>query len=415
MLRVTGTLTPEFSPTNFEDLAVPTFVEDTSTSNLYNQLFWLAIAFAATLCLTVRPRALFSALRSVWFLPVLIVFCVLSFVWATHPGISFRRSLLLAIGAYSAVISVVYCRNSNDVLRTIYLALGLALILNASTLAFPFSFDSRGLFRGAIGDKNFLGYVAALGLAIGVTWGTTYSSIRMRFVNFFYIAGWALIIVITGAKTSLALCVVAPLAVIILTQIVARLHLALHASMLLSAVVLSVLLPFLIYGLGLGLEAIVGIFVSDVSFTGRDVIWQFIFEQLEGRWLSGFGYGSFWGVGLDAPNLRAEYQFIRILTQAHNGYLDVLLTLGPFGLILTLGFLFQTVVFIGKIRTLNKPLYQFSLFVVVFILVHNLTDSNLVRGISCLWIVLIVIAYASAKQYRLHSTSREPKTAYAFA
>jgi O-antigen ligase len=145
----------------------------------------------------------------------------------------------------------------------------------------------------------------------------------------------------------------------------------------------------------LSVTAILSVFVSDVSFTGRDVIWDFILEQYRSQWALGFGYGSFWGVGLDAPNLKADYNFIRVLTQAHNGYFDVLLAVGPIGLAMLLLFLLQITVLIGEVRRPNPQLYGFALFVFLFTVIHNLTDSNLVRGVSCLWIMLVVVAAAA--------------------
>lgn len=410
LLRVSGTLTPEFTPINFEDLRASAFAAETSASDVYNQLFWLGIAVGVTLCVAARPSVLGPYLRSLWPLAALLLFCLLSALWATHPGISFRRTLLLIIGVYSSGIAVVYCRNSEVVLRTVYIAFAIALLLNIATVAFPFSFDSRGLFRGAVGDKNFLGVVAAVGLAITATWGMRLSSIVMRCINLASIAGWILIIVMTGAKTAIALCVLTPLAGFILTLITSRLHLALHASLTLFAIICGTLTSLVIFGLGLTLSDVVGLFVSDVTFTGRDVVWQFILEQIQSKWLLGFGYGSFWGVGLDAPNLRAEHVFIRVLTQAHNGYLDIALAIGPFGLGLALAFLFQLCAYIGKIRKLSMPLYQFSLFIFIFTIIHNLTDSNLLRGVSCLWIMIILVAFTAAKE--IHASRRLTRNAF---
>lgn len=397
-LRANGTLTPEFNPVNFEDLTSSVFAAETSTSDLYNQLFWLCIGLGSTICLASRSVALTPYLRSVWLLPALLVLCMASAVWATHPGISIRRSLLLTIAAYSTFITVIYCRSPLEFMRTVYLAFFVAMVFNLVTLPMSFSFDSRHLLRGAVGDKNFLGVVAAVGLMLCATWGRQFSSVLGRLLNLVHFAGWAAMIALTGAKTAIALCFVAPVLAITATFVTSRLRVALHASLVIVVVTLAAISQFLIYSLDFSLDDIFGLFVSDVSFTGRDVIWQFILEQFQRHWLLGFGYGSFWGVGLDAENLKSEYSFIHVLTQAHNGYLDVGLATGAVGLFLMLGLLFQITALIGRVRQSNPPLYQFGLVILIFTSIHNFTDSNLVRGVSCLWIALVAIAACAAKQ-----------------
>jgi exopolysaccharide production protein ExoQ len=398
VLRVNGTLSPEFTPVNFEDLTSAAFAMGTSASDLYNQIFWLCIGVGATMCLVSRSSMITPYLRSIWLLPALLLLCVLSALWATHPGISFRRSILLVIGAYSTIVAVLYCRNPAEFLRAVYLAFLVAMLLNLVALAFPFSFDSRHLFRGAVGDKNFLGVIAAVGLALCATWGTQFSSMLMRSLNIMHFGSWVVMIALTGAKTAIVLCVVAPILAVAAAVLTSRLRLALHASLAIVVVTLAAVFQFAVYGLDFSVQDVIGLFIADVSFTGRDVVWQFVLEQFKSHWLLGFGYGSFWGVGLDAENLKSEYNFIQVLTQSHNGYLDVALTTGAAGLVLTIGFLCQITVLVGKIRKANRPLYQFGLLILIFTAVHNFTDSNLVRGVSCLWIMLVAIAAAAAKQ-----------------
>ena len=399
-LRANGTLTPELNPVNFEDLTSSVFAAETSTSDLYNQLFWLCVGLGSTICLASRSSALTPYLRAVWLLPALLLLCLLSAVWATHPGISIRRSMLLTIAAYSTFITVLYCRSTEEFLRAVYLAFFVAMILNLVTLPLSFSFDSRHLFRGLIGDKNFLGVVAAVGLMLCATWGRQFTSVFGRLLNAAHFAGWAGMIALTGAKTAIALCVVAPALAVAIAFVSSRFRVTLHACLAIAVVTVAALCQFLVYGLDFTLDDLVGIFVSDVSFTGRDVIWQFILEQFQRHWVLGFGYGSFWGVGLDAENLKSEYTFIHVLTQSHNGYLDVALATGAVGLAMTFGLLFQITALVGKVRRFNPALYQFGLVMLIFTTIHNFTDFNLVRGVSCLWIVLVAVAAGAAKQAR---------------
>src|SRR3546814_18695414 len=54
--------------------------------------------------------------------------------------------------------------------------------------------------------------------------------------------------------------------------------------------------------------------------------------QIEQHFWTGVGYGSFWAIGADSPNLHYNVDLVTAVGQAHNGYLDVAATIGMVGL-----------------------------------------------------------------------------------
>jgi exopolysaccharide production protein ExoQ len=90
-------------------------------------------------------------------------------------------------------------------------------------------------------------------------------------------------------------------------------------------------------GLGLtfvphAMEHIFAMSGKDTTFTGRDVIWRFVWEQWCTRPLLGFGYSGFWTSQDDRVHQALSWN----PGSAHNGFLEVLVTLGLPGLIFLL-------------------------------------------------------------------------------
>jgi exopolysaccharide production protein ExoQ len=397
LLRVLGVLPPDLDPVNFNDLVEASFVAETASSDIFNQLFWLSMGCLITIPIWRNPTKVLAYVRPLSLLCVFLAFCLLSAMWSAHPGISIRRSLLLIVGVYCVLGAVAYCPSPDSVLRIIYLAFGVVLALNLASLPLPFAFDNRGLLRGVTGDKNFLGVLAALGLFLGVAWRGRIRGGAVRALNAAYIAGWLIILPLTGAKTPIVLAIVAPGLALLLVCGVQVLRVSLPAVLVLVALILTSTLAVMATAFGMEPNDIVALFVFDVTFTGRDVIWEFILDQWEQHRLLGFGYGSFWGVGLDSPNLAASQSFIKLLTQSHNGYLDVALATGVTGLLIMVGFLCQVIALLDKAKHIDASLYYFGMVAIVFVLMHNLTESSLARGVATPWILLLCVSCTLTK------------------
>jgi O-antigen ligase len=397
LLRANGALSPDLTPVNFDDLNVAVATVETSSSDVYNQIFWLATALLATVPVLSRPATLLAHMKPASLLFVFLGLCLLSALWATHPEISVRRSLLLVLGVYATLSAVAYCKSSNDVLKTIYLAFAMTLVANIASLPFGFAFDNRGAFRGITGEKNFIGLLAAVGLFISITWHGRLKAGVLRLANLAQIAAWGLVLALSDSKTAMALAAIVPMLAMLVSLSARLLRLTLPAVLVLAVLIAGSLVAILIAGLGMEPRDVVGLFVSDVTFTGRDIIWQFILEQWKRHLLFGFGYGSFWGVGFDSPSFRASDAFIRLLNQSHNGYLDVGLAVGAVGLALIVGFLGQTLNLLERARQREGPLYAFGIMALLFVLLHNLTESSLARGVATPWIILLAVSFALIK------------------
>ena len=81
--------------------------------------------------------------------------------------------------------------------------------------------------------------------------------------------------------------------------------------------------------------------LTDLTFTGRTDVWQFVSERLTQRPLTGFGFAAFWGTPEVVYGMGQNEVWANTAGHAHNGYLDLALTVGIPGAVL--GFLWLVV------------------------------------------------------------------------
>ena len=139
----------------------------------------------------------------------------------------------------------------------------------------------------------------------------------------------------------------------------------------------------------------------DPNLTGRTEIWHTLLS-LHTNPILGTGYESFW-LG---PRLLKIWQLRGKITEAHDGYLDVYLTLGIAGLIL-LG-----TVLVSSYRTIcsrldrNQGLASLGAAVWILILFYNVTEAAFKNG--TIWMVFLLVTTMMPPQIRPKRGSSAP-------
>jgi exopolysaccharide production protein ExoQ len=132
------------------------------------------------------------------------------------------------------------------------------------------------------------------------------------------------------------------------------------------------------------MEVVAPLFGRQADLTGRtDLIWDVLLPIAQQNPLLGLGFGSFWIRSV--PGLTLD------VNEAHNGYLDVYLELGIAGLIL-IGLLVIT--YFRKAK--NELEYDFNwgafrLSYLAMFLLHNWTETTLLRSTELLWCIFIIL------------------------
>ncbi len=145
----------------------------------------------------------------------------------------------------------------------------------------------------------------------------------------------------------------------------------------------------------LWLPSLVKLLEDPEAFTGRAMIWLTMILALPNYWLLGMGYGSVWNVG--ESNKLTEYaplyaDWVVLNNQGHNGYLDIALSLGLFGLGLFVlsffGHAFWKLLFQKNMR---HAYFLVAVSYLVFSMMHNFLESTYLRTDNPFWLFLLII------------------------
>jgi exopolysaccharide production protein ExoQ len=388
---------PNLAPVEFATLEVRGWASVTSDGNLSNQIVWVGLAALSSLAVLREPIRLAKFAAPLWPLLALLALCILSAAWSDHPDAAIRRSAQAALIFYCFLVGVAYSTSIDRIVSIFYLIFWGLLLSNLAVAAAPWSFDSVGDFRGTFGHKNGVGAIAAFAVILGFSIIRARLGLMERLLCGLYLVAWGALLVLSGSKTSLALITLVPVAFLLLRAVSEILRLNVGLLLIFGLAMVASFIGLLVYGGGYTPAYIVGLFVGDSSFTGRDAIWEFMLEHIQQSWLFGQGYGSFWGVGFESPNLRSPFSFIRLLNQGHNGYLDLLVSVGAVGLILFMLQLLKAGVQSEAIHYRKPLLFQLVWTAIIFSLIHNITETSLLRGFSPVWIFTMLALLLAAR------------------
>jgi len=369
----------------------PATLKNITESHLENRIFWPAMA-ASAVVLIVRNRSR-SGKRTlpphIICLFVYIAFAGASALWAFKPQLSFIRFTQEVMILTSIILPTMLAPPTADITRSLFLCFAVGLILNI-LLVPPNAITGYG---GYFLDKNALGPFAAIAFFLALH-EVLNGGLRLALgIIVVVIAG--MVLWLTNSKTSIGFAFFAPF--------VAGLTLMTRRTIRISPVIV----PLTIITLGVFFRNNVGWYVfHDPTFTGRTLIWDFVVYEIGRRPLLGWGYQSFWLVGYDAPSFVEASGWVRIMPEAHNGYLDVMLEMGPVGLACLVIFIITTLHAIGRVADRDPARAWLMLSLAIFVIFHNLLESSWMHGYNLLWVVFTLVAAEIGRCWRLYQPTR---------
>lgn len=370
---------------------------DPVEGNPVSQLMWLGI-YGITFVLILRRWRQFVYIVTVdKFLLALVGITLCSILWSAAPEITFRRNVALAgttmIGVYLAM------RYSlSELLRLLAWAMGLAALLS---LAFAVALPSYGIDNHSVGadwqgiyggGKNVLGRNMSLGalafllLALSVR--------RYRWLAWAGLGVSLVVLLASDSVTSwITLVVVTSL---LLPYASLRWRYTLAIPCLLTALAVTGIAAVWLRG---NADDLLAAFGRDPTLTGRTDIWPAVLEMIwERPWL-GYGYGGFW-LGWDGESANIWHWTSHQSVHAHNGFLEVWLSLGLLGLsTFVLGFLVTVGRAISWARITKSADGLWPLAYLTFMLLYNVTEVSILVRNSIFWILYVVIVVAMAVQF----------------
>jgi exopolysaccharide production protein ExoQ len=328
-------------------------------------------------------------------LALLLLWCLISSVWSPEPGISLRRAALETVIVLSAMMSASTLGRARS-FEILGLVLAGVLVANWCSIlvihqAVHLSGDPEpqlvGDWRGLYFHKNIAGAVSAVSAIIFffAAWD------RRRWINIALCIAAVGFAIMTRSKSSLALLPVA-LAIGTIYRI------AWHSTLdrLIVTVLVAIAAVAAAAFLFIDQTAIAHVFSDPSEFTGRAEIWQAELSFIRDHPWLGAGFGSF----ADTGNLSPLHDYVggdwvNGVAHGHNAYLQLFVTIGGVGFCLALvGLVIMPLIaFVrensGRVGEMAMP---FAIF--VFIVLHNLLESDFLEGDGPAWVAFLVMLAA---------------------
>ena len=243
--------------------------------------------------------------------------------------------------------------------------------------------ELAGKWRGIYGHKN----VAAGVMAVFVYTGWFATRIGQPLAGSAVALAAFTFLIFSGGKSELALLFVVPLIAALvahtrsiwLKAFFAFTPLAMLAFLTVGAVVSTTA------------QAILRALSIDPTFTGRTDIWKFAFSAIAEHPWKGQGFEAFWFSEALKHGVEGKTKWLAQVATSHNSYVDVALTIGIPGLVLTLvAFLVQPLKDFHRHlpSAENKVLAQFLLLLWLFALYAGTFEAFFFNRVAPMWFVL---------------------------
>jgi len=321
-----------------------------------------------------------------WFV-ILVLYMLVSCLWSDLPFLSFRRWTreLIALVMIAVAITEVRPRLAFEILirRVIYVLLPLSWVLiNYFGELGRTYVHHQGLLMwiGVTGHKNQLGQLCLIA-AFFLTWSllnrrsiTPRPRIKKQDMIDIFLIMLSIRIMcgpelkLTYSATSFGTLVLGLVSLAIIWVNRGFNGLArpvIIRTIMILLIIYGTLTPFL--G-SLDIFDISGILNRDKTLTGRTEVWKELAPVVLRRPVFGDGFEAFW-----TTSARIRYD----ISGAHNGYLEMMLGLGLFGILLFTIFILHSA---GQAMRESNEDWQWASLQVCFVLmllIHNITESSL--------------------------------------
>jgi len=136
--------------------------------------------------------------------------------------------------------------------------------------------------------------------------------------------------------------------------------------------------------------------LPDPSFTGRIELWQFAVEHLMQHPIIGYGFYAFWGTEQVVYALGGTQPWVNAASDAHNTYLNLALTIGIPGLLLSLVWIVFLPIadfYRRPAGTPASPLQLLFLRVLLFGIFSSCFENSFFQQLDSVWFLHITAVF----------------------
>jgi exopolysaccharide production protein ExoQ len=325
-----------------------------------------------------------------------------SCLWSQFPTKSLVSSLYLAVDTLFAFYLYRRFRPA-ELMKILYLlgwiCLAFSIVLALCCPLYGISHsDAMGAWRGMYPHKNLCAPMTAYFLSVGFYLpmaGFLSRSCRVAYV--------VLSIVLIGMSQSRAGWIM--LAFIFVYVVAVQITQKIGRTDRLVVLLLGTMISFgwLSFVLS-NLRGITYLLGKDPTLTGRTEIWNATMNSAMKRPMLGYGYMGFWR-GFQGEAVNASLAKGGVLTGAHNGFLNIWLTLGAVGLVLVLyTFIRALRDGVSCLRNGKSSYLSWCLCIVLLTILHSMDETQAMVPNDLTWILYILACVGlseGARHFRL--------------
>ena len=355
------------------------------SGSLPDRLLLAGLGLAGMLVVARRRYDWSRALRRHGWLVALLAYMLVSALWSDIPLIALRRWTREAIVVVMALVLMSEA-NPREALETLlrrsaYVLVPFSLMLVKYYPALGVEYgrwSGEQMWVGVTLHKNSLGRLCLVS-AFFLLWAL-YRSWRGGLSRDGRSRRWAdgsvlflALFLLRGAESSYSATSVGTLAVGI-TVLLGLLWLRKHKVPISEPALLGVMVLCIGFGAcapfldGANIAGLSSSFGRDETLTGRTETWRTLMPAVKDQPVLGSGFGSFW-----TSARRGQYA----MSNAHNGYLDILLELGTLGLVLVIAWLLSCARKLQRSLAAEYEWAALSIGLLVMAAVYNTTESAL--------------------------------------
>jgi exopolysaccharide production protein ExoQ len=321
------------------------------------------------------------------FIFALLGLAILSTYWSDDPTVSIKRSLeLVGTSLFGVYFSIRY--DFKEKIRLLAVMCGFSVVwcFIFGILGLGNSVDNiPGAWFGIYVQKNSLGRMMVLSALVFAFFGKVNPQ-RRGIARLFMGLSFILILL---SKSDTALVVLCGLISVRLLLTAFRRSVRLGIAMILA---MGSAVGAIGYWVITHAQQTAATLDRSVTLTGRLTVWILcVVMALKRPWL-GYGYQAFWE-GAKGPSARIWIALNWAAPHSHNGFLDLWLDLGLFGIaIFFVGF---TIYVRRAIEFTRKrgPESAWPLMILSFIFLYNLTESTLIGALAFFWVLYTAVAF----------------------
>ncbi len=345
------------------------------SSSAFNQLLYGILFLVSVIVLISRKKDVFKLVKDEKFLTLFILFALLSMLWSDDGITTFKRVFQLISIFLISISFLIYTDSEDEIIKPLkYIIYPYLVVTLIAIVGIPDARGADGMWKGLTNFKNELGQLGVLAAILCYIIYKREDSKNGKLVAGFMIFLSSVLTLGSRSSTSiLTLFILFGLGALLLLD---RIFIPLRIGKTISTITITLfflgVFGFMAVGPDLN-EIVPELFGKDASFSGRSELWDYLLNINHGSRVIGCGYEAFWIQGSNRI-IRIYEEFIWLPLQAHNGYIDILLSMGYVGLFL-LSMIFLN--YFANFIKINKP-HPWILFIIVA-LVTNFQESSILR------------------------------------